>query len=414
MSTTAAERLKALGHPGAARHRAGARRAERCCCGDVCSRLPLAQSTVSQHLKVLKEAGLVSFRRDGVRSSYVLNPSAFAALRSDLKTSIVSLLRGGLRRPRRRRDRMMADAAAPKVSADRGATFSALWNLWPYMWPADRPDLKLRVLIAFAALLAAKIVSVLVPYSFKWATDALAGRGRAAVLRAAPHRRRRSRWCSPTMSAASSRPASRRSATRSSHASGLHAVRQLAYRTFVHLHDLSLRFHLERRTGGLSRIIERGTTGIENIVRHVILNTAPTVIEFALTAGDRLVPVRLLVRRRDRRHGLALRLVHDPGERLAHHHPPRDERFRHRRAFQGDQLAAELRDGQIFRQRAARGGSLRPLHGALRARGGAHLDVARRAESRPGGDLRRRHGDLHGDVGARHHGRDSRRSAISC
>ena len=65
---------------------------------------------------------------------------------------------------------------------------------------------------------------------------------------------------------------------------GQHAVRQLAYRTFVHMHDLSLRFHLERRTGGLSRIIERGTKGIETIVRFTILNTAPTILEFALTA----------------------------------------------------------------------------------------------------------------------------------
>ncbi|KAG1648803.1 ATM1-type heavy metal exporter [Nymphon striatum] len=52
---------------------------------------------------------------------------------------------------------------------------------------------------------------------------------------------------------------------------GQHAVRQLAYKTFVHIHFLSLRFHLERRTGGLSRIIERGTKGIESIVRFTIL-----------------------------------------------------------------------------------------------------------------------------------------------
>jgi ABC-type bacteriocin/lantibiotic exporter with double-glycine peptidase domain len=65
---------------------------------------------------------------------------------------------------------------------------------------------------------------------------------------------------------------------------GQHAVRQLAYKTFVHMHKLSLRFHLERRTGGLSRIIERGTKGIEIIVRFTILNTLPTILEFALTA----------------------------------------------------------------------------------------------------------------------------------
>ena len=139
-ATTAAERLKALGHPvRLAIVRALAERSC-CCCADVCSRLPLAQSTVSQHLKVLKEAGLVSFRRDGVRSSYVLNPAAFAAL---------ALGPGGDRRARARcgaptvaRGGLMADGAAPKVSADRGRTFATLWNLWPYMWPADRPDLK--------------------------------------------------------------------------------------------------------------------------------------------------------------------------------------------------------------------------------------------------------------------------------
>ena len=66
---------------------------------------------------------------------------------------------------------------------------------------------------------------------------------------------------------------------------GQYAVRQLAFRTFVHMHELSLRFHLERRTGGLSRIIERGTKGIETIVRFTMLATAPTILEFALTAG---------------------------------------------------------------------------------------------------------------------------------
>lgn len=66
---------------------------------------------------------------------------------------------------------------------------------------------------------------------------------------------------------------------------GQYAVRQLAYRTFVHMHKLSLRFHLARRTGGLSRIIERGTKGIEVIVRFTILNTIPTILEFALYAG---------------------------------------------------------------------------------------------------------------------------------
>jgi DNA-binding transcriptional ArsR family regulator len=82
---TAAERLKALGHPVRLAIVRALAEQSCCCCADVCSRLPLAQSTVSQHLKVLREAGLVSFRRDGVRSAYVLNTAALMALRTDLE-----------------------------------------------------------------------------------------------------------------------------------------------------------------------------------------------------------------------------------------------------------------------------------------------------------------------------------------
>jgi ATP-binding cassette subfamily B protein len=62
----------------------------------------------------------------------------------------------------------------------------------------------------------------------------------------------------------------------------MHAVRKLAYLTFVHMHELSLRFHLERKTGGLTRVLERGRNGIETIVRMVILQLVPTIVEVAL------------------------------------------------------------------------------------------------------------------------------------
>src|ERR1700740_2591016 len=62
----------------------------------------------------------------------------------------------------------------------------------------------------------------------------------------------------------------------------MHAVRKLAYITFVHMHELSLRFHLERKTGGLTRVLERGRTGIEVIVRMVILQLVPTIVEVSL------------------------------------------------------------------------------------------------------------------------------------
>ncbi|EHK56992.1 ABCB family ABC transporter ATP-binding protein/permease [Allomesorhizobium alhagi] len=170
---------------------------------------------------------------------------------------------------------------AKTVSA--GSTFSTLLNLWPYMWPADRPDLKARVVWATVFLVVAKLVLVAVPYFFKWATDALVGDAKAppplpdfmlapvALVIAYNFVRIVQVGFNQLRDALFARV-------------GQHAVRQLAYRTFVHMHDLSLRFHLERRTGGLSRIIERGTKGIETIVRFTILNTVPTVLEFALTA----------------------------------------------------------------------------------------------------------------------------------
>ncbi|MDH4985643.1 ABC transporter ATP-binding protein/permease [Aminobacter anthyllidis] len=174
--------------------------------------------------------------------------------------------------------------ASKTVSAERGSTFSTIRNLWPYMWPEDRPDLRARVVWATVFLFVAKLTLVAGPYFFKWATDALAGDQRtplplpaflvAPVMLVIAYNFVRivQLGFNQLRDALFARV-------------GQYAVRQLAHRTFVHMHQLSLRFHLERRTGGLSRIIERGTKGIETIVRFTILNTAPTVLEFGLTAG---------------------------------------------------------------------------------------------------------------------------------
>ncbi|MDB5556700.1 MAG: metal transporter permease [Rhizobium sp.] len=169
------------------------------------------------------------------------------------------------------------------VSAESGKTLQTIYNLWPYMWPADRMDLKMRVVWATFYLLLSKIILLSVPYFFKWSTDALNGKMDAVgllptfmlgalMLVIAYNVARLVQWGLNQL----------RDAMFAS--VGQYAVRQLAFKTFVHLHRLSLRFHLERRTGGLSRVIERGTKGIETIVRFTILNTFPTLIEFVLTA----------------------------------------------------------------------------------------------------------------------------------
>lgn len=172
-----------------------------------------------------------------------------------------------------------------RISADRGQTMATLKELWPYIWPSDRSDLKVRVLVAFGAMLLAKVITVLVPYTYKWATDALVtpveegGLGVPAFL-TVPVMLVIAYGVGRVMMMVFNQVRDALFAK-----VGQHAVRQLAYRTFVHMHRLSLRFHLQRRTGGLSRIIERGTKGIESIVRFTILNTIPTIIEFALMAG---------------------------------------------------------------------------------------------------------------------------------
>lgn len=172
------------------------------------------------------------------------------------------------------------------VTTDNSGTFKTIANLWPYMWPTDRPDLKRRVLWAAFYLVISKLILMLVPYSFKWATDALNGELDFPVDSWVP-----AILLGPVMLVIAYNVfrivnvgfQQLRDALFAS--VGQYAVRQLAHKTFKHMHRLSLRFHLERRTGGLSRIIERGTKGIEAIVRFTILNTLPTILEFALVAA---------------------------------------------------------------------------------------------------------------------------------
>ncbi|MFK4812592.1 ABCB family ABC transporter ATP-binding protein/permease [Devosia sp. ZW T5_3] len=170
----------------------------------------------------------------------------------------------------------------PSVSADEGSVFSTVKNLWSYMWPEDRPDLRLRVVLAIGALLLSKVATTFIPFAYKGIIDSLDGTAPDSgivlglaipivlviayvlgnIFDAGFQQLRDVLFASV----------------------GQNAVRKLALRTFHHLHAMSLRFHLARRTGGLSRVIERGTKGIETIVRFTMLNIAPTLVEFIITA----------------------------------------------------------------------------------------------------------------------------------
>src|SRR6516164_9059552 len=171
------------------------------------------------------------------------------------------------------------------ASAAGGNLVATLVNPWPYIWPADRSDLKARVISATVLLVLAKLATIAVPFTFKWATDALAGRGTAPV---APDNLLAWSLASPVLMTLAYGGTRILMGVLTQWRDGIfakvamHAVRRLAMLTFEHMHLLSLRFHLERKTGGLTRVLERGRNAIETIVRMVLLQLAPTIVEFAL------------------------------------------------------------------------------------------------------------------------------------
>ncbi len=156
-------------------------------------------------------------------------------------------------------------------------------ELWRYLWPNGRIDLKIRVILAMAFLVMAKVIGVYVPFLFKDAVNTLTGDaevngtmiaaavpvgliigyGTARVLTQAFGEIRDAIFVKV----------------------GQHALRNIALNTFRHLHLLSLRFHLERRTGGLSRVIERATRGIDFLLRFMLFNIIPTILEIGMISS---------------------------------------------------------------------------------------------------------------------------------
>jgi ATP-binding cassette, subfamily B, heavy metal transporter len=152
-----------------------------------------------------------------------------------------------------------------------------LKRLSVYLWPKNRADLRLRVVLALSSLVLSKLVNVYVPFLYKGAIDGLSkpaqvmvvplffivGYGVARVVSQGFGELRDFLFAKV----------------------GQHAQRVIALNTFKHLHALSLRFHLERQTGGLSRVIERGTNGIEFVLNFMLFNILPTLLEIGLVTG---------------------------------------------------------------------------------------------------------------------------------
>jgi ATP-binding cassette, subfamily B, heavy metal transporter len=179
--------------------------------------------------------------------------------------------------------------AQRNTPARRATLIGTVELLWPYIWPADRADLKLRVFLAVALMLLSKLFTIAIPYSYKWATDAVAGK---LVLDAVPLPHVLLGAVALTVLYGVLRivmALTQQGRDALFAAVAMNAVRRMAIEVFEHLHRLSLRFHLERKTGGLTRVLERGRNAIETIVRTSMLTAVPTIVEFALVVAAMLI-----------------------------------------------------------------------------------------------------------------------------
>ena len=171
------------------------------------------------------------------------------------------------------------DAPSPAPPKKRGG-FATLRSLLPYLWPPGETGLRLRVVVALLFLVIAKVANVYIPILYKHAIDALGGGNNHAPLVAVPlaiifaygSARILSLAFAELRDAVFARVAQR-------------AIRTIGLTVFRHLHALSLRFHLERQTGGLSRAIERGTKGIETLLSFSLFNILPTLFEILLVCA---------------------------------------------------------------------------------------------------------------------------------
>jgi ABC-type transport system involved in Fe-S cluster assembly fused permease/ATPase subunit len=154
----------------------------------------------------------------------------------------------------------------------------AVRALGPYIWPVDHPSLRRRVLISVALLVLAKVVTLTVPFMYAWTVDALqpgpAYQGLTVaigLILAYGVARILMQAFAQLRDAVFAKVAYR-------------AVREVAIKTFRHIHALSLRFHLEKRTGGLNRVIERGTKGIDTLLSFSLFSIFPTLLELTLVS----------------------------------------------------------------------------------------------------------------------------------
>ncbi|MEM8776307.1 MAG: ABC transporter ATP-binding protein/permease [Pseudomonadota bacterium] len=176
-------------------------------------------------------------------------------------------------------DAQVTQSNAEQAVAARKSGWRVIRRVAPYLWPAGAPWVKVRVVAAMMALVAAKLVAVSTPYFYKAAVDSLAGEGQSAAWMlgagavgltiAYGMARVLNDGFQQLRDAIFARVAQR-------------ALRSLALQTFQHIHKMSLRYHTTRKTGGLSRIIERGVKGVDFLLRFLLFSIGPLMLELLM------------------------------------------------------------------------------------------------------------------------------------
>ena len=172
----------------------------------------------------------------------------------------------------------MSETEMNTASDERRSGLRTLRRVGPYLWPSEAPWVKYRVVLAIAVLVLAKVIAVYTPMIYKSAVDSLAAEGHSPLalgavgLTVAYGMARILTIGFQQLRDAVFAPVGQR------------ALRRLALETFTHIHRLSMRYHITRKTGGLSRIIERGVKGVEFLLRFLLFSIGPLVLELLLVA----------------------------------------------------------------------------------------------------------------------------------
>ena len=164
----------------------------------------------------------------------------------------------------------------PKPASEQSegeAAWRVIKRVAPFIWPSNNFNLRARVALALLALVAAKAIAILGPILQAWAVDDLAGEnvpnfalGAIGLTVAYAFARIATNGFQQIRDSLFAKVAQR-------------ALRRLALETFEHIHRLSMRYHITRKTGGLSRVIERGVKGVEFLLRYLVFSTGPLLLE---------------------------------------------------------------------------------------------------------------------------------------